>query len=411
MKILMISATFPYPPSRGGTQVRTFNFMKYLSQKHAVTLVTQSGEEVGDCEIEQLRGCVSELRVFRRPKNSPENRLKLFKKLQRFGRFIQTGIPPSVLSSYSIEMQEAIDAYASDRAYDVVTCEHSVNEIYVRPEWCDRLPTVANIHSSIYGTYRQQVETSTSEKPLRDRVQLPLIRRYERGYCRKFSALVVTTEDDARQFREFGTSARLEIIANGVDFDEFTPRERDPGGYRIVFIGAMDNLPNIDAARFFALEVLPLVQIRYPETTFEIAGARPVPSVLELQNLRGVTVTGTVPAIADYLHQATVCVVPMRTGYGIKNKTLQAMAAGTPVVASDRGLEGLKVEGSEVPLRALRANQVNEYVYAIGRLFEDRRLREQLSRQGRKMVEREYNWEILGRRYEQLLLELVESRP
>jgi glycosyltransferase involved in cell wall biosynthesis len=133
--------------------------------------------------------------------------------------------------------------------------------------------------------------------------------------------------------------------------------------------------------------------------------------VLELQNLRGVTVTGTVPAIADYLHQATVCVVPMRTGYGIKNKTLQAMAAGTPVVASDRGLEGLKVDGSEVPLRALRANQVNEYVYAVGRLFEDRRLREQLSRQGRKMVEREYNWEILGRRYEQLLLELVESRP
>ena len=41
MRILSISATFPYPPHRGGTQVRTFNLLKYLAQNHEVTLVTQ----------------------------------------------------------------------------------------------------------------------------------------------------------------------------------------------------------------------------------------------------------------------------------------------------------------------------------------------------------------------------------
>jgi glycosyltransferase involved in cell wall biosynthesis len=80
------------------------------------------------------------------------------------------------------------------------------------------------------------------------------------------------------------------------------------------------------------------------------------------------------------------------------------MAAGVPVVGSDRGLEGLAVEGEGVPLRALRANGVREYVDAIARLFEDAQLREELSKNGRSLVETEYTWESAGSRYEQVLI-------
>jgi glycosyltransferase involved in cell wall biosynthesis len=171
----------------------------------------------------------------------------------------------------------------------------------------------------------------------------------------------------------------------------------------LIFIGAMDNLANIDAVNFLSLEVLPRLQQRYPEVTLAIVGAKPVAEVLALRSRPGITVTGQVPAIAEYLHQATVCVVPMRIGWGIKNKTLEAMAAGTPVVASDRGLEGLAVDGDTVPLRALRANQVAEYVAAISCLFTDRQMREQLSSNARSLIENEYTWEIIGQRYEQVL--------
>jgi polysaccharide biosynthesis protein PslH len=105
------------------------------------------------------------------------------------------------------------------------------------------------------------------------------------------------------------------------------------------------------------------------------------------------------------LHKATVCVVPMRTGFGIKNKTLEAMAAGVPIVASDRGLEGLAVDGANVLLTALRANHPPEYVNAISHLFTNAQLREELSRNGRQLVEAEFTWDIAGRRYEQLCLE------
>lgn len=401
MKILMLSSTFPYPPSRGGTQVRTYNLMKYLSQRHEITLIVQRSEDVTEEQIDALQQQVQELVVFRRP---PETKGRTIKKLQRFYQFWQGGTPPNVLSLYSPEIQEWVDAAVTDKQFDAITCEHSVNEIYVRPQWRHQLRTIINIHSSVYRTCENQLATKTSENPLRDRLYLPLLKRYERQFCQKFSRIVVTTEEDKKQLQNFNPKQEIFVISNGVDLDIFPYRQTDPGGYNLIITGGMDYIINIDAARFFSREILPVLQEKYPNTTLKIVGANPVFEVIELGKLPGVTVTGRVPFMVEYLHQATVCVVPMRSGFGIKNKTLEAMASGVPVVASNRGLEGLEVDSPGVPLRALRANCLEEYIKEIGRLFEDGGLREKLSQNGRELIEREYTWNRLAKKYEQVIL-------
>ncbi|GAX34440.1 glycosyltransferase family 4 protein [Nodularia sp. NIES-3585] len=407
MHILMLSSTFPYPPTRGGTQVRTFNLLKYLSQRHDITLVTQRdayGElrdrDVTETEIAELRDCVNHLVVFNRPPESG-SASGIIKKIQRLSQFWLEGTPPSVLSRYSVEMQAWIDNFVQEQKCDVITCEHSVNEIYVRSHYQKSLRTIVNIHSSVYGSCLNQLATGVSENRLRDQINLPLLRRYEQRYGAKFSGLVVTTEDDKSQLEKFHPQSEITIIPNGVDLLTFPNRTTDPGGYKLVFIGAMDNLANIDAVCFFTNQVLPEIQQLYPQTTFDIVGSRPAPEVLALTQQPGVNVTGKVPSMVDYLHKSTVCVVPMRTGFGIKNKTLEAMAAGVPVVASDRGLEGLAID---TPIRALRANKPADYVTAISQLFENSQLRDQLSHNGRQLVETEFTWEIAGKRYEQVCL-------
>ncbi|WP_068818439.1 glycosyltransferase family 4 protein [Phormidesmis priestleyi] len=406
MNILMLSATFPYPPTQGGTQVRTFNLLKYLSRHHQVTLAALTSPDMTDADLKALQEWVAELVVFDRPNHTASQR-GFFAKIQRFSQFLRQGTPPSVLSSYSLEMQDWVDRAIQSNRYQVITCEHSVNEIYVRSEWQKRIRTVVNVHSSVYGTCQNQLQTQTSENQWRDRLNLPLLKRYEQRYCNKFSNIVVTTEDDRDQLNAFNPTAKFQVIANGVDFTEFPNRTTDPGGHSLIFIGAMDNLANIDAAKFLCLEILPELQKRYPNTTIALVGARPTLEVLRLGDRPNITVTGRVPAMADYLHRATVCVIPMRTGFGIKNKTLEAMAAGTPIVASDRGLEGLAVDGENSPLRALRANRVEDYVSAIARLFEDPLLRNQMSREARSFVETHYTWERAGQCYEQVLTELT----
>lgn len=412
MKILMLSSTFPYPPMRGGTQVRTFHLLKYLSDRHSVTLATQPSEAVTATEIEELRHLVAELAVFPRPAPAPLGKGKL----GRFRRFLCEGTPPNVLSAYSPAMQHWIDESLEAGKYEVVTCEHSVNEIYVRSQRPKGVRAVVNVHSSVSGTCQQVLAAGTSENKVRDRLYLPLLRRYEQRYCSKFSRIVVTTDQDRQQLqallspsgRETGEGRThlpppISVVANGVDLAEFPYRQTDPGGHRLIFAGAMDNLPNIDAARFLSLEVLPRLQQRYPEASLALVGANPGPELRALGARPGIEVLGRVPRVVEYLHQATVCVVPMRIGLGIKNKTLEAMAAGTPVVASDRGLEGLAVDGGGHPLRALRANLIQEYVEAIGRLFASDRLRQELSGNGRSLIESEYTWDVQGTRYENAL--------
>ncbi len=400
MNILMLSSTFPYPATRGGTQVRTFNLLKYLSQHHIVTLVTQRESDVTESEIAGLRDCVDNLVLFNRPADV-ETSGRILKKAQRFARFVANGTPPSVQNRYSQEMQQWVDDFVEAGKCDAVTCEHSVNEIYIKPDFQLRVKTIVNIHSSVYASCRNQLETGISENKLRDRINLPLLHRYEQQYCTKFSKIVVTTEEDKIQLLKFKPNAEIPVIPNGVDLVSFPYRTSDVNGHRLIFIGAMDNLANIDAVCFFVNEVLPEVQKRYPDATFDIVGSRPAPEVLALQDKPGVNVTGRVPSMAEYLHKSTVCVVTMRTGFGIKNKTLEAMAAGVPVVGSDRSLEGLAVD-IDVPLRALRANQPDEYVTAIYQLFENPQLRCELSQNARKYVESQFTWESAGKRYEQV---------
>lgn len=399
MRILMLSATFPYPPTNGGTQVRTFNLLKYLHPRHEVTIATLRNDQVTPDDVAALRQFATEVIVFDRPA-APN--LNLMSKLQRGLDFLITGTPSGVRSSYSPELQDWLDRVVKDQKFDVITCEHSVNENYLNPDWKKSLRTVVNVHSSVYATCKNQLETKTAEKPFRDRLNQPLLKRYEQRFSQKFSTIVVTTDDDAQQFKTFAPNTPIATIPNGVDFGDFPYRSTDPNNHDLIFIGAMDNLANIDAARFLAQEIFPQVRSRYPDSKLMLVGARPVPEVLELNQLPNVVVTGAVPSMADYLHRASVCVIPMRTGFGIKNKTLEAMAAGTPVVSSDRGLEGLTLDPDR-PC-ALRANNPDEYSAAITQLLDNMALRESVSHYARAYIERDFTWEQAGHHYESAIL-------
>lgn len=410
MNILMLSSTFPYPPTRGGTEIRTFNLLKYLQQRHQITLVTQRHPGVTDTEIEELRQWVKELVIFPLPPEPTKlSGIKgLIGKVSRFSESLIKATPPNVLYRYSPEIQAWVDDFVQAGKCDAITCEHSVNEIYVRPEFKKSVKTIVDIHSSVYGWIRDHLDMGASPNAVRDRLYLNLLlERYEKRYSGKFNYLVVTTEDDKQQFLKYRSDAKIPVIPNGVDLELFPYRNSDPGGHKLSFVGAMDASHNIDAVRFFALEVLPELQKTYTDTTFSIVGARPTPEVLALAEIKGVIVTGKVPSMAEYLHESTVCVVPLRAGYGIKNKTLEAMAAGTPVVGSDRGLEGLAVDTPNIPLRALRANSIPEYINGISRLFENPELRQELSKNGRQFVETEYTWERAGQLYEQVITQVI----
>jgi len=366
--------------------------------------VTQRSPDISEDDITALKEWVTDLVLI--PAIPDPEDSKLLRPLYQVGRLSRSfavGIPPNVLHRYSPDLQAWIDQNVESGKFDVITCEHGVNAVYIRPEFRRSLKTVLNAHSMGYRWTLNHLQMKASANEWRDRLYLPIIHRYEKRHAQQFSTIVVTTPEDQEELKTLCPHTPSQVIPNGVDLDLFPYREGDPGGYKLVFVGAMDSDHNIDGARFFVTEVMPQLQQRYPELTLDIVGARPNAAAQALGSYPGVAVTGRVPSVVGYLHRAVVCVVPLRTGFGIKNKTLEAMAAGVPVVGSDRGLEGLRVDNPGTALYALRANRPADYVTAVSQLLENPQLRQQISQGGRSLVESTFTWEQAGKRYEQVL--------
>jgi glycosyltransferase involved in cell wall biosynthesis len=267
------------------------------------------------------------------------------------------------------------------------------------------VPTVLSIHDS--RALRAREFRRLARLPLgwaRARVAEWRETTWERRWFRGADACVVVSEEDRAAVRELCPGARVEVIPLGVDVTRHEFRRSGQPG-RVVFTGNFSWPPNIDGARRFATTVFPLVRARWTRAELIIAGADPAPSVRALATLPGVRVTGTVPDLRPSIWSAAVYVSPVRAGFGMKNKILEAMALGTPIVATTRSLSGLSdvVPGGHV----LVADDDDDMVRAVVRLLEDRDVADRMARAARALVEHRYSWPTVARRYEALLTSLV----
>ena len=168
--------------------------------------------------------------------------------------------------------------------------------------------------------------------------------RCEGDFCRRAARVISVSPIDTRDMREMFGAQRISEVATGVDVEYFERPANPPSEWDIVFVGAMDWLPNIDGARYFVSEILPRIRARFPAARVVFAGRNAVPEIQAFAARDpGIHVTGTVPDVRPYLWNSAISIVPLRIGGGTRLKIYEAMAAGTPVVSTSVGAEGLAV--------------------------------------------------------------------
>ena len=106
------------------------------------------------------------------------------------------------------------------------------------------------------------------------------------------------------------------------------------------FLGVMDYGPNEDAAIYFTRDIFPKLRKIIPSCTLTLAGKNPSKDLLELQS-ENVIVTGFVDDMIQTITKSSIYISPLRYGSGTKNKILEAMAAGMPVMLSSVSREGI----------------------------------------------------------------------
>ena len=304
--------------------------------------------------------------------------------------------PLPVENYTSAAMKTAIAAAVRDRDFDFIHFDNAHMAAYV--EWVAGLGAPARVVFDWHNIESEGMRrfAAGDDSPLKRAYAAITARRLatvERMLLRETFGTVVCSERERAQLLSLAPGARIAVVENGVDtayFDQ--PEAAEAARDRLLFVGAMNYYPNVDAIVPFARDVWPGIRERFPHWRLTIVGANPAPAVLALRGLPGVEVAGTVPDVRPYYREAFAAIVPLRTGMGTRLKILEGMAAGVPVVSSTIGAEGLAVTpGKDI----LIADREQDWLKALGSLTGEA-LRRDLINAARCTVRGRYDWDILG---------------
>jgi len=387
MRILLVSEMMPCLPSHDGFRLIPANLIRNLFDRHEIHLIAVSRDGEGEEQSAWPRAYCRSVSIFRSDQGI---RAKV--------RAITGAIDPALARFTRDAVAEVRPDVLHLEGGGLAALLHSTTR---------GLPGILCLHDSKALRYREFAGYAAGA---RERIRFKLLgvlaRYQERRWFGYADRVVVTSHFDAQASSGAVSERRIAVIPNGVDLEYFAHRPAPVEG-RIVFTGNMSWPPNEDAAEHFARNLMPAIRNRIPGATFWVVGAQPSLRVRNLSNVPGIHVTGTVDDIRPWIWSAAVYASPLRFGLGVKNKILEAMASGAPIVATSRSLSGTPlIDGRH----AMVADNDAKFCDSVVRLLADPSLRESLSRKARRKVEAENSWDSVVPAYEEVYREALADR-
>jgi glycosyltransferase involved in cell wall biosynthesis len=381
MKILLLTQVLPYPPD-SGPKVKTWNVLKYLAERHDVTLVSfVRGDQRAD--LEQLQPYCHAIYPVPIQRAAWRDALAL-------GRSLVSRQPWVVARDDQPAMRELVEWLTTHETFDIAHADQLNMLQYAR--LARGAAVVLDAHNALWVLYRRLADTLRfNPMKLIYARDWQLLKTYEGEACRAADGvLAVSPEDRAALAEAAGQPLDITTVPIAIDTRETQPVTRSPQAGKYVHIGTMFWLPNVDGILWFAREVLPRIRAKRPQVTFDVIGARPPRSITSLQG-DGINVTGFVPDPTPYLQNAGVMVVPLRAGGGMRVKIINALAQGLPVVSTRIGAEGIDVVDGE---HLLLADTPDDFAAAVLRLLDEPALAQRLSSGGRALAESCYDYRV-----------------
>jgi len=384
-KILFLAHRIPYPPHKG-EKLRAYNLVKGLAERYDVYL----GAPVDDPDDWQYRTalddicaetCIADGRGRSRQRAAVEAIAR--REPVSFTYFRHRALMDWVRRTTLAHSFDAVMLYSSGTmpylaAMAGTTCPLIVDFVDVDSEkWRVMGETEGGVKGRIYA--REAV----------------MLREAERRLAARADASLFVTENEAALFgRVTGIADRVHAVGNGVDLamwdgaDALPSPYADDGRKRVIFTGAMDYAPNIDAVTWFAREVMPILRARGRSVGFVVAGSNPTAAVQALA-CADIEVTGRVPDMKPYLLHADLAVAPLHLARGVQNKVLEAMAARLPAIVTATALDGIGARDGEA---VTVAETGAEFADAVATLLDDPARAATLAARARRMIEDDYSW-------------------
>ena len=390
-RLLFLCQTLPYPPD-GGVWIRTYHILRLLAGTFDITaLCFERAPMAGNHAARRPNAGVAALSRFAR--------VEVFPIPQRHSRVrfvwdhIRSLARRRVYTTYVYESRafaKRLDDICRTTDFDLVHVDSL--DLAAHLSACADIPVVCVHHDVTSMQLRRRAEIEwRGWRAAYLRHQARLMEESERFWCTRVALNVAVSAEDAAALARIAPGARMAVVPNGVDVDEFRPaRVRGSG---IAYVGGLHWFPNVDALDYFATAVLPHLRAERPDVRVRWIGSATADQQRRYAHQFGVEVTGYVDDVRPFMREAACHVVPLRAGGGTRLKILNSWAMAKPVVATSIGCEGLLArEGDNILVR----DDPKTFARAILDVLEDGALAERLGARGRATAEQFYSWDVIG---------------
>jgi glycosyltransferase involved in cell wall biosynthesis len=403
VRVAIVDEELPYPLN-SGKRIRTFQLVSRLALRHRIIYVCHRNVDPQEAALAESVFRDLGIEVLSVNRVVPSKSGPLF--YGRLAANLLSPLPYSVASHTSNPLRMAIDEIAARGDLDLWQAEWTpYAESIDRPDCVPRLIMAHNVESQIWRRYYESERNPVKRWYIGH--QRRKFEQFERQVFRQADRIVAVSHEDATLIREQFGADRVEVVENGVDTTYYQPESssREPG--RILFLGSLDWRPNLDALDQLLGTIFPAVLGQQPSARLSLVGRNPPVSLRRrVESIPGVELHANVPDVRPFLARSSVMVVPLRIGGGSRLKILEAFAAGLPVVSTRVGAEGLRVQ-SDVELKVV--NGVEQMAAEVLAVLRNRAPGLARAERGRRLVEDEYDWEILAQRLEGLWARTVDS--
>lgn len=398
MKILFISICFPYP-LLDGTRSTIFNLLKNLCKNNEIYLITfiENRSEIDN--IKYLEKYCYNIKTILK-----DRQVSWLKNLiGYFSKF------PNDLNRYNLkEMEFVISKTIKYNIFDIVHVDSIYMAQYFR---CfTNIPRIIVPRDCMSLSSKRYFKNSKDiMNKIKNYLHWKKIQNVEKFFYQKFDQCIVVTPEDKRELEEICPNLNISVIPIGINLEYFHVNKNilTEEEYSIIFTGVMNYPPNEDAVLYFYNRIFPLIKEKVPEIKFYIVGKNPTEKIKNLNKNPNVTVTGFVNDIRPFIWRSKVYVCYMRLGAGIKNKILEAMSMGMPIVGNKLSFEGIDVvSGVDVIIE----DNITNFAKKVIDLMKKKEIRISLGENARRVVENKYSWKKCAKEYQSIYLQTIYNK-
>lgn len=394
MKILMLTPYLPYPLLSGG-QIRTYNLLKNLSNKHEITLFALSKNELDQENVDHLKKFCKKIVLLNRTQKPFHLRNIFLAAITKYPFLVTRNLPKDGKQKVLAELESG--------NYDLIHAE----TFYMMPNIPDTNIPIILVEQTIEYLGYESYAKKSKLWPLKPLLYYDIkkINKWEKYYWKKADKLITMSADD-KQFiqQEIGEKLDIDVVANGVDIDFFNRTKKQlPTDPTVLFVGTFKWLPNVDAVTFLVEEIWPQIIAKIPNAKLHIVGFSPNKKILKFGQQPSIRVSGEIKDIRQVYAKAHVLLAPVRSGKGTRFKVLEAMATNTPIIATPLTVEGLDIKVGQNVLTAKNSQGLADQTV---RLLKDKSLQKKLAQNGKKLVIKKYGWQAISQELDRIYQEL-----